>query len=257
MRSRGEPRSSWYSPKVRISTTTTVRRCDRHASCPPLPRKEESALAQCLQTQPRPPAECDRPPAKARAIAMPRRRSRPRSADGRTRRRYRPWPLKASRGASSRHELPSSRRRAGVSPPSAKRWHSSIGEEIGGRGLVPARTMRATVAECLLASQVRRSASTFVTAESAPASHPSSWQSPTPSSSASAAEGRRRRASRDWRGAAGWSAAAAGAPFVLVRVPWCGRSDNQARALGGAAGCRCRLARIRSPSTGCSAATFS
>jgi hypothetical protein len=27
---------------------------------------------------------------------------------------------------------------------------SSIGEEIGGRGLVPARTMRATAAECLL-----------------------------------------------------------------------------------------------------------
>ena len=46
--------------------------------------------------------------------------------------------------------------------------------------------------------QVRRSASTFVTAESAPALHPSSWQSATPSSSASAAEGRRRRASRDW-----------------------------------------------------------
>ena len=48
-------------------------------------------------------------------------------------------------------------------------------------------------------SQVRRSASTFVTAESAPALHPSSWQSATPDSSASAAEGRQRRASRDWR----------------------------------------------------------
>ncbi len=29
-------------------------------------------------------------------------------------------------------------------------WCSSIGEEIGGCGLVPARTMRATAAECLL-----------------------------------------------------------------------------------------------------------
>ena len=29
-------------------------------------------------------------------------------------------------------------------------WKSSIGEEIGGLGLVPARTMRATAAECLL-----------------------------------------------------------------------------------------------------------
>jgi hypothetical protein len=37
-----------------------------------MPRKEESALAQFLQTQPRPPAECDRPPARTRVIAMPR-----------------------------------------------------------------------------------------------------------------------------------------------------------------------------------------
>jgi hypothetical protein len=52
-------------------------------------------------------------------------------------------------------------------------------------------------AECLLPSRVMRSASTFVTAECAPASHPSSSQSATPSSSASATERRRRRASRD------------------------------------------------------------
>jgi hypothetical protein len=44
----------------------------RIAPIPALPRKEESALAQFLQTQPTPPAESDRPPAKARVIAMPR-----------------------------------------------------------------------------------------------------------------------------------------------------------------------------------------
>jgi len=34
--------------------------------------------------------------------------------------------------------------------PTARCWSSSIGAEIGGLGLVPARTMRATAAECLL-----------------------------------------------------------------------------------------------------------
>jgi hypothetical protein len=67
-------------------------------------------------------------------------------------------------------------------------------------------------------SRVRRSASTFVTAESAPASHPSSWQSATPSSSAPATERHRRRASRDWR--------RAGRPLTLV-----------------ASLCRCKFAR--------------
>ena len=75
----------------------------------------------------------------------------------------------------------------------------SIGEEIGGRGLVPARTMSATAAECLLRVTSQAIRKHFVTAESAPASHPSSWQSATPSSSVSAAEGHPRRASRDWR----------------------------------------------------------
>ncbi len=42
---------------------------------------------------------------------------------------------------------------------------SSIGEEIGVLWLVPARTMRATAAECLLPVTSMRSASTFVTAE--------------------------------------------------------------------------------------------
>ena len=38
----------------------------------------------------------------------------------------------------------------GLPRPERDASFSSIGEEIAGRGLVPARTMRATVAECLL-----------------------------------------------------------------------------------------------------------
>jgi len=45
---------------------------ERPVRGPALPRKEESALAQFLQTQPRPPAECDRPPARTRVIATAR-----------------------------------------------------------------------------------------------------------------------------------------------------------------------------------------
>jgi hypothetical protein len=62
-----------------------------------------------------------------------------------------------------------------------------------------ARCLRATAAGACCPYRVMRSASTFVTAECAPASHPSPSQSATPSSSASVTERCRRRASRVWR----------------------------------------------------------
>jgi hypothetical protein len=68
-------RQRWASRRPRLSGVVIG-----HAGCPPLPRKEESALAQFLQTQPRPPAECDRPPARTRVIATPRLRPRRRAA---------------------------------------------------------------------------------------------------------------------------------------------------------------------------------
>jgi hypothetical protein len=65
--------------------------------------------------------------------------------------------------------------RSGSRPGGRRRscW-PSIGEEIGRLGLVSARTMRATAASACCSPRVRRSASTSVTAESAPASQPSS-----------------------------------------------------------------------------------
>jgi hypothetical protein len=71
-------------------------------------------------------------------------------------------------------------------------WSSSIREELGGLELAPARSMRPTAPRCLLPSRPRPSASTFATAEPAPASRPSSCQSRTPRSSAQRLDGRRR-----------------------------------------------------------------
>ncbi len=64
---------------------------------------------------------------------------------------------------------------------------SSIGEEIGGLGLVPARTMRATAAECLLPVTSQAIRKHLRDRGVGAGVHPSSWQSATPSSSASAA----------------------------------------------------------------------
>lgn len=70
--------------------------------------------------------------------------------------------------------------------------------------------------------RLTRSASTFASTDVVPARHPSSRQSRTPRWSAQRLDGRRRAASRDWRGAHGSDRDARSPAFSAVIVPTCG-----------------------------------